>query len=245
VVDTAPLLEREFAQLAGIGWIGKNTLLLNQAAGSYFFLAALLTDLELAVDQPYGADHCGTCTACLDACPTQAFPAPYQLDASRCVSYLTIELRSEVPTELRSGIGEWIFGCDICQEVCPWNRRAPVSLESAFQPCGDLNPIELGPLFFLSEEQFRVRFRKSPLWRPKRRGLLRNAAIALGNQACETALEPLMHGLCDVEPIVRSASAWALGQLQPAIGSGPLRERLQAEPDESVCCAIRAALGAV
>ena len=213
VVDTAPLLEREFAQLAGLGWIGKNTLLLNKSIGSWFFLAVLLTDVELAFDQPGETDHCGTCTACLDACPTDAFPQPYVLDATRCISYLTIELRESVPVPLRDGIGNWLFGCDVCQDVCPWNRHAPISDESAFQPQETSNPVALSELFALTDTSFRQRFRKSPLWRSKRRGLLRNAAIVLGNQRAVESVAALQAGLCDDEPLVRAASAWALGQI--------------------------------
>ena len=234
VVDTAPLLEREFAQLAGLGWIGKNTLLLNRDSGSYFFLAALLTDLELSIDAPHESDHCGTCTACLDACPTNAFPAPYQLDATRCLSYLTIELRSAIPIDLRPGIGDWLFGCDICQDVCPWNGRAPGTPENSFQPRADSNPMELAPLFFLSDEQFRKRFRHTPLWRSKRRGILRNAAIVLGNQAHDSAHDALASGLADQEPLVRAASAWALGQLAMQSARDTLSCRLEVESDESV-----------
>ena len=182
VVDTAPLLEREFAQLAGLGWIGKNTLLLNKQLGSWFFLAALLTDIDLEYDAPHETDHCGTCRACLDACPTGAFVDAYVLDARQCISYLTIELREAIPESLRAGMGDWLFGCDICQDVCPWNHRAPISEEADFQPADGMNPIDLAELFDLDEAAFRARFRHSPLWRAKRRGLLRNAAIVLGNQ---------------------------------------------------------------
>ena len=165
VVDTAPLMEREFAQLAGLGWVGKNTLLLNKHVGSYFFLAALLTDVELDFDVAQIYDHCGTCTACLDACPTAAFPQPYVLDATRCISYLTIEMHGPVPVELRPGMGDWVFGCDVCQEVCPWNQKAPRSQEPAFAPLADLNPLELTALFDMDEDAFKQRFRRSPLWR--------------------------------------------------------------------------------
>jgi epoxyqueuosine reductase len=212
VVDTAPLLEREFARLAGLGWIGKNTLLINRDAGSWFFLAALLTDLELHYDPPHERDYCGTCRACLDACPTEAFPEPYVLDATRCISYLTIELRSSVPLPLRSEMGDWVFGCDICQEVCPWNRRAPASSEGAFAPAPESNPVLLADLLTMTDSDFRVRFRGTPLRRAKRRGLLRNAAIAAGNQRAPELLAALVRGLSDPEPLVRDACAWALEQ---------------------------------
>lgn len=213
VVDTAPLLEREFAQLAGLGWIGKNTLLLNRQLGSWFFLAALITDQELQYDAPHTTDHCGSCRACLDACPTGAFVAPYVLDATRCISYLTIEHRGPIPSDLRSGIGEWVFGCDVCQEVCPWNRHAPTTSEPVFAPAPALDPLALAEVFFLSEPEFRARFRHTPLWRAKRRGLLRNAAIVLGNQRAQAARGALAHGLQDDDPLVREACAWALDQI--------------------------------
>lgn len=214
VVDTAPLLEREFAELAGLGWVGKNTLLINKSLGSWLFLAAVLTDRELAYDAPHAADHCGTCRACLDACPTGAFVDAYVLDARRCISYLTIELRSAVPEELRSGLGEWVFGCDVCQDVCPWNHRAPHSGEGAFQPAAGMDPLDLIGLFDLDETAFRRRFRATPLWRAKRRGILRNAALVLGNQRCSAALPALTRGLHDSEPLVREACGWALEQIE-------------------------------
>jgi epoxyqueuosine reductase len=242
VVDTAPLMEREFAQFAGLGWIGKNTMLLNKSAGSYFFLAALLTDLELAYDAPHAADHCGTCTACLEACPTQAFPQPYVLDATRCISYLTIEHRGEIPEELRSGLGDWLFGCDVCQEVCPWNNYATkqtvspsrpipqspsasqfLNSDSPFFPHADLNPVDLAALFDLTEADFRQRFRHTPLWRPRRRGLLRNAAIVLGNQRAAAAIPALTKGLADEELLVRGACAWALAQINAPMDDAPAR----------------------
>jgi epoxyqueuosine reductase len=213
VVDTAPLLEREFAQLAGLGWVGKNTLLLNKELGSWFFLAALLTNVTLDYDTPHSADYCGTCTACLDACPTDAFVAPYVLDARKCISYLTIEHRSAIPADLREGISDWLFGCDVCQDVCPWNTRENNRAhtdEPAFQPAEGMNPIDLIALFDLDDDAFRARFRHTPLWRAKRRGLLRNAAIVLGNRPSEGARAALMKGLNDPEQLVREACQWAL-----------------------------------
>jgi epoxyqueuosine reductase len=243
VVDTAPLLEREFAQLAGLGWIGKNTLLLNRHEGSWFFLAALLTDIELVYDAPHETDHCGTCRACLDACPTDAFPQPYVLDASRCISYLTIELRDAIPAELRTGLGEWVFGCDVCQDVCPWNSRAPLSRQREFEARSNSNPMDLIGLFELDDAAFRERFRSTPLWRPRRRGLLRNAAIVLGNRPTPLAISALVRGLHDGEPLVRGACAWALGQYRGSATADALRFRLSVEENGDVLREIAAALG--
>jgi epoxyqueuosine reductase len=242
VVDTAPLLEREFAQRAGLGWIGKNTLLLNRSLGSWFFLAALITNVELTYDVPSETDHCGTCRACLDACPTNAFPHPYVLDASRCISYLTIELRAAIPVDLREGIGDWLFGCDVCQDVCPWNSRAPFSREPEFAPREDSDPIDLIALFELDDAAFRQRFRRTPLWRPKRRGLLRNAAIVLGNRPTPAAIPALIRGMNDNEPLVRGACAWALGRFSESEVRLALERRLTVETNEYVLSEISSAL---
>ena len=214
VVDTAPLLERDFARRAGLGWFGKNTMLLNKRLGSYFFLGALLVNLELASDSPHTASHCGTCTACLDACPTHAFDGPGLLDARRCISYLTIEHKDEVPAELRVGLGDWVFGCDVCQEVCPWNRKAPPGVEPSLQARPDLERLDLIEVLGLSEEEFRRRFRGTALMRTKRRGLLRNAALALGNTGDVAALPALRHALEDAEPMVREAARWAIDNIE-------------------------------
>jgi epoxyqueuosine reductase len=230
VVDTAPLLEREFAQLAGLGWIGKNTLLINPRLGSWLFLAALLTTADLVVDRPFEANHCGTCTACLRACPTGALVAPYVLDARRCLSYLTIELRGPIPQEWRSSVDHWFFGCDICQEVCPWNRRAPASGEPSLMPRWGTH-IELIELFEWSDEQFRAAFRDMPLWRAKRRGLLRNAAIVLGNQRCTGAVAALTRGLGDSDAVVREACGWALVEIGTQDAVLAVRARIEREPD--------------
>ncbi|MEZ6050194.1 MAG: tRNA epoxyqueuosine(34) reductase QueG [Planctomycetaceae bacterium] len=214
IVDTAPLLERDFARLAGLGWFGKNTMLINKWQGSWFFLAALLTDVELIPDQPHETSHCGTCTACLDACPTNAFPEPYVLDATKCISYLTIELRDQpIPEEHREGMGDWLFGCDVCQEVCPWNRKAPLSSESAFQPRLEMNPADAVSLLALDDAAFHARFADTPLARPGRRGLLRNACIVLGNTGDVTHVDALRVVLNDNEPLIRDAAAWAIDRL--------------------------------
>ncbi len=234
VVDTAPLLEREFAEIAGLGWVGKNTLLLNRRLGSWFFLAALLTDAELEYNSHPTSDHCGTCRACLDACPTDAFVEPYVLDSRRCISYLTIELRESIPAELRQGVGSWLLGCDVCQDVCPWNRKAEESSDPVFQPNEGMNPLELTELFALDEQAFRRRFRHTPLWRPRRRGILRNAAIALGNQRHQAAIPALKMGLSDEEPLVRGACAWALGRCGGPTARAVLEERSSIEQDAEV-----------
>jgi epoxyqueuosine reductase len=212
VVDSAPLAEREFAWLAGLGWFGKNTMLIDPRAGSFFFLTALLTDMELPADTPLQVDHCGSCTACLDACPTGAFVEPRVLDASRCISALSIEDHGPISVALRPGMQDWIFGCDICQEVCPWNRHAPGSSEPTFQPRQGETTLSLAELLQLDDAAFRRRFKGSSLLRAKRRGLLRSAAIALGNRPHAPSFDALAAALADGDPVVRGAAAWALGR---------------------------------
>jgi epoxyqueuosine reductase len=214
VVDTAPLLERDFARLAGLGWFGKNTLLIDKRAGSFLFLAGLLTDVVLDYDEPHEKHHCGTCTRCLDACPTDAFPEPGVLDATKCISYLTIELKGPIPEPLRTGIGDWLFGCDVCQDVCPWNRKAPPTQEPAFQTQPQMQPADAAAILQLSPAAFAERFRHTPLARPGRAGLLRNAAIVLGNNGDRAAIPVLAAALDDDEPLVREAAAWALARLR-------------------------------
>jgi epoxyqueuosine reductase len=242
VVDTAPLMERDFAQLAALGWIGKNTLLLNKQAGSWFLLAALLTDQELDYDTEQSTDHCGTCRACLDACPTDAFVDAYVLDARACISYLTIESRGPIPRVLRPKLGDWLFGCDVCQEVCPWNHKVAPTDDREFEPRSGHTTLELAELFDLDDAVFRARFRHTPLWRPKRRGLLRNAAIVLGNQAAPAGFNALVRGLNDTESLVRGASAWALGRYRDARARDALTARLTHETDAEVREEIEAAL---
>ena len=179
-VDTSAVLERSLAAAAGLGWVGKNTNLIAPGLGSYFFIGIVLTTAELTPDAAL-PDRCGTCTACLDACPTGAFVSPYTLDARRCVSYLTIEHRGEIDASLHAGVGGWLFGCDVCQEVCPWNRQAPAATDPALAPLEPPGPLE--ELMAMTDEAFRERFRGSALKRARRAGLARNAAIVLGNRA--------------------------------------------------------------
>jgi epoxyqueuosine reductase len=209
-VDTAPLLERTYARLAGIGWIGKNTCLINQPLGSWFFLGELLLSLEIAPDAP-PPDRCGTCTRCIDACPTGAIPAPYLLDATRCISYFTIELRDAVPEEQRGAIGSHVFGCDICQDVCPWNRRAPATDAPAYAPRSFAPPLE--KMAGLSAEEFRRMFRGTPVTRARYAGFLRNVAIAMGNARLEKFRAPLEKLAASDDRLVAEHAAWALRQL--------------------------------
>jgi epoxyqueuosine reductase len=218
-VDTGPIVERAYAAAAGLGAWGKNTCLLHPEHGSWFFLGELVTDLDMAPDAPR-PDMCGSCTACLDACPTGALPAPYVLDATRCISYLTIELKGEIPEPMRAGVGRQVFGCDICQDVCPWNRRRRPHGAPAFEPrAGHVAP-DLAELAGLDEEAFRARFRGSPVKRAKRRGLLRNVAVALGNSG-DARRRPLLESLAqDADDVVREHARWGLRRLEGLQSNG-------------------------
>ncbi|QDU60625.1 Epoxyqueuosine reductase [Planctomycetes bacterium Pan216] len=218
VVDSAPVMERDYARLAGLGWIGKNTLLLNKRLGSFFFLGGLLLDVDLAVDVPFETDHCGSCRRCLDACPTDAFDGPYRLDARRCISYLTIEHRSPIEESLRPQLDGWLFGCDVCQDVCPWNRKSPRTSDRAFVPVEGRHPIPLEEVLALTEESFRERFRKSPIARTGREGLVRNGAILAGNEGTREHLPALLGLMDDSEPLVREAATWAVARIESRIG---------------------------
>jgi epoxyqueuosine reductase len=229
VVDSAPIAERDFAQAAGLGWIGKNAMLISPTAGSWFLLTAFVTDVRLPADAPLETDHCGTCTACLEACPTDAFPEPGVLDAARCISALTVESQSPIQVELRAGMGDWVFGCDVCQEVCPWNRHAPGSSEPTFQPRDAAATLSLADLLDLDDAGFRRRFRGSAVTRAKRTGLLRSAAIALGNRPHAASFPALAAAARDADPVVREAAAWALGRwLEAGVMSDACRAALAA-----------------
>lgn len=212
-VDTGPVIERVFAKYAGVGWIGKNTCVLNQQLGSWLFLGVMLTSLEITPDLP-AADHCGSCTRCLDACPTNAFPAPYQMDATRCIAYLTIELRGSVPEELRPQMGRQVFGCDICQDVCPWNRHAPVTTLPDMQPRPELVNPDLEWLAQLGLEEFRELFRGSPVKRAKLNGLRRNVVIAMANSGDGRFLALLQQLSQHEDPIVAEHARWGIRHLQ-------------------------------
>jgi epoxyqueuosine reductase len=218
-VDTGPILERDLARRAGLGWFGKNTNLVNPRLGSFFFLGALLVELELEPDEPFAADRCGSCTRCLDACPTDAFVAPRQLDATRCISYLTIELKGEIPESLREQVGDRLYGCDICQDVCPWNVRFAKELPagSPYAPREVLagrDARELARVILAMDgERYRGAFQGSPIKRAKLRGLKRNAAVVLGNVGTPEDVGALTAALRDPEPLVRDHAAWAIERI--------------------------------
>ena len=237
-VDTGPLLERDLAARAGLGWIGKNTMLLHPTLGSFFFIGTVLTTAEIEPDGPL-PDRCGSCTPCLDACPTGAFVNPYELDARRCIAYLTIEHRGPIPVELRSGVGGWAFGCDVCQDVCPWNRRAPVTAEAAF---GSRPHPPLAGLLALDEVAYREGLRGSPLKRARREGLARNAAVALGNRGMAEDEPALLEALGHAEPTVRGHTAWAFGRIGGARALAALLAARVRETDREVLHEIEHAL---
>jgi epoxyqueuosine reductase len=240
-VDHGRMVDRAAAQRAGLGWYGKNTNILSRSHGSWILLAEVLTDVELAPDQPLRAT-CGSCQRCLDACPTGALIAPGVLDNGRCISYLTIELRGAIPLELRPLVGSWVFGCDVCQDVCPVNRKAVPAGHPEYDAGEGIGPApELLELLELDEVAFHERFRRTPIDRTKRRGLLRNAAVALGNLGDRRAIPGLARALEDADPIVRGHAAWALGRIGGS--QAALRSRLDAEPDADARLEIQLALG--
>ena len=211
--DTGPILERDLAQRAGLGWIGKNTCLINPAGGSYFLLAEIFLDLELEPDRPFTTDQCGTCTRCLDACPTGCILSDRTLDAGRCISYLTIELKEGMPPELRPLTGDWVFGCDICQMVCPWNRFASPEGDPVFRGDPDTRQPEPVGELALTTQDFNRKFKDSPVRRAKRRGYERNVAVALGNIGSAEDLPALQVLLDDPDPMVREHALWATDEI--------------------------------
>jgi epoxyqueuosine reductase len=228
-VDTVPLLERSYARLAGLGWIGKNTCLINQGRGSWFFLGELLVSLEIAPDAP-PPDRCGTCRRCIEACPTAAIvPAPagtgWAVDSRLCISYFTIELRGGIPEERRAGLGRHVFGCDICQDVCPWNRCAPATADEAFQPRHAAPPLAM--LAGIGEEEFGSMFRATPVTRARYAGFLRNVAVAMGNSGLPEFRAPLERLASYGNPLIAEHARWALERIQEPAKTAPLRSRLE------------------
>ncbi len=242
--DTGPILERDLAQRAGLGWIGKNTMLIHPQMGSYFFLAEILLGIPLDPDLPFPFDRCGACTRCIEACPTACILPNRTLDAARCISYLSIELKGPIPAKLRPQMEGWIFGCDLCQQVCPWNQRfAPPEGDPAFAPRPEVPFPNLQTDLTLTPQEFNRKFKDSPVKRAKRRGYLRNLAVALGNTGDQIAVPALAAALQqDTEPLVRGHAAWALGQLGGQAARHALQEAAQNETDEWAQEEITAAL---
>ena len=230
-IDTGPILEKPLAQSAGLGWVGKHTNLITEHIGSYYFISEILVDVPLKVSEP-SRDQCGTCRSCIDICPTKAIVAPYILDSRKCISYLTIELKGVIPLEFRKAIGNHIYGCDDCQIVCPWNSFAVKTDEESFRARdGSFQLIEL---MRLDDEAFRKRFKNSPVKRTKRRGLLRNVAVALGNSDDPFAVSPLIDALSDHEPLIRAHVVWALGELIGEKALPVLNKNLKNEEEQIV-----------
>lgn len=236
-VDAVPLLERAVAASAGVGFFGKNTNLLQPRQGSWFFLSEILVDLDLPADNNRMKVSCGSCTRCLNACPTDAFAGPYQLDSRKCISYLTIENKGEIPRELRRGIGEWVFGCDVCQDVCPFNRFASDTAWPELRgEAGAGSRLDLTELLSIATDaEFRARFRGTALMRPKRRGLLRNAAVVAANIGAIRTVPALVERIeSDPEPLIRSHALWALAQLDPKVASRIAEGLVKTDPDAAV-----------
>ena len=240
-VDDGPMLDRAAAARAGLGWFGKNSNILTSELGSWVFLGQVITDLKIAPDAPL-VKTCGSCVRCIDACPTGAIVAPYVIDNARCISHLTIENRGAIPRELRPLLGDWIFGCDLCQEVCPVNRKAQPAQEPAFGKA-NLATADLIEILEMSETDFRERFRGTPILRAKRMGLQRNACVALGNGKNPAAVPALIRALRQGESLVRGHAAWALGQIGGPAAAAALQQAAQQETDGEVLAEIRAALG--
>lgn len=243
-VDTGPLLEKAYAVAAGLGWLGKHSNLLSRDGSSWFFLGEILVPLELPLDTPT-RDHCGTCSRCIDACPTRAIVQPYVVDSRLCISYLTIELRGYIPRELRPLIGNRIYGCDDCQDVCPWNRFAKMSEEVRFFPREPLSTMDLVSMLRLSREEFQQATRKSAIRRARYAGFLRNVAVALGNSGATEAVPALVQALSHEEPLVRGHAAWALGALGVGEASSGLLDALGREVEAPVREEIQWALAAL
>ena len=241
-VDTAPIIEREYAQKAGIGWIGKNTNLIHWRSGSWYFLAEILVSIALEPETLPIRGSCGTCTRCIEACPTDAFVEPNLLDSRRCISYLTIELKEHIPKGLRTKMGNLIYGCDICQEVCPWNSKAVPTDDPGFQPRAENLAPTLLSLIGMTQQEFSRRFKGSPIKRAKRRGFLRNVLVAIGNWGDQRAVPALRKALTDDEPLVRSHAAWALGQIGGTDAEQVLQTQVTVETEHEVITEIQDAL---
>ncbi len=242
--DTGPILERDLAETAGLGWIGKNTCLISPSKGSFFLIGETFLDVEIEPSRPFTSDHCGSCRRCLDACPTEAIRSDRTVDSGRCISYLTIENKGSIPSELRGKMGDWIFGCDVCQMVCPWNQRfAARDGHSSTTPRPEVPRPVLRSELRLTAQAFNRKFQRSPIQRAKRRGYLRNVAVALGNQADPASIPDLAQTLVtEPEPLVRAHAAWALGRMRHQRARQSLHKALNLEPDPTVIHEIRDAL---